>query len=456
MVAVRSVSTTQLFLIAAIGLFVCGTAPYATWAVALLCAYVIALAGITTTLTVIGDATRDVGHVGVASSVPTVWLGDVLLACALLAIWARGGRLKVGWLLAAFTLPASILLVTAWGNTPAQWSGLKLYVTAIISFAVGRWLSENLTENAATILACACLVVSVLHFVVVVAQSRGMMVVRGSTEAAKWISEGRMVGLYIHPAVLGKIMFLLLCFLLPLSSCTRKLTRRLAYAAVTLGAVSTLFTLSRANLLAIVVAIVLWVFLSGRATKAVVKVGIIAGAVAIVALNGGLIAALQERQDADPHGGFRGSVLEIGLGQIHRAPLTGTGPNYYNEVVSQYDHSFAAKGFPVHNAFLLVAAELGIPLASLFFVPLIVTIIMVVSRVARRGQVDLQAAAFLSIIPGIIIIAWTGWGLVATEVLPLWFMAFGFLAERNDIFNVTHQPIDDENRPTVKYSPSPT
>jgi len=216
------VSTNQLVIIAAIGLFVCAVAPYAGWAVAFICGYVITLGGITTPLIVLGDVRS---HVGIASSAPTIWLGDALLACALLAIWADRGRLKFGWHLAAFTLSACVLLVTVWGNTPEQWAGAKLYVTAIISFAVGRWLSENLTEIAATILACACLVVCGLQFLVTVAQSQGIMLLRGgSRDAAIWISDGRMIGLYTHPAYLGKTVFLLFCFLLPLSTCSRKLT----------------------------------------------------------------------------------------------------------------------------------------------------------------------------------------------------------------------------------------
>ncbi len=328
-----------------------------------------------------------------------------------------------------------------WGGTPAQWSGLKLYVTAIVAFAVGRWLSENLTEKSALLLASVCAAVCFLQLVFTVAQSRGVMLLRaGGPDTENWItSEGRMVGLFSHPAILGKTVFLLLCFLLPLSTCRRPLTRRLTYTAVAFGSLATLFTLSRANILAIGIAIVLWVLLSGRASSIAARLGVLAVSIGLIVLNGGLIGALQDRQRADPGGGYRDRLLQTGLGQIESAPFTGTGPNFYTDVVGRYDR-LAAAGFPVHNSFLYPAAELGIPLAILLFVPIVLTIVVRISRIRPHLGLEVQTAALLSIFPGLLLIAWTGWGMIATEALPLWFMGFGFLAANNNFFNRAQPP----------------
>lgn len=442
-------STSQLFCIAAITLFVCAVAPYVGWATAFICGYVITLGGITTTLFTWGTINV---HYGIAPSAPTFWLSDVLLALALLAIWANGGSWGTGWLLVVVGISSGILLMTVWGNTPEQWSGLKVYLTAIIAFGVGRKLGEMLTETSAVVLAWTSLIVCGVEFVATVAQSVGIMLVRaGNTNAAVWINQGRMVGLFDHPSFLGKTVLLQLCFLLPLTASSRALTRRLANTAIVLGTIAVFLTLARANIAAIIAAVLLWTILSRRATTIAVRLaiaGLIGGV--LIAMNSGPIAALQARQYEDPAGGFRDSIFDIGLGQISSAPLTGTGPNYYAEVVGQFDR-LAASGYPLHNSFLYPIAELGIPLALLVFWPVISTIAQTIRRVAENQRLDAQAAALLSIIPGLILVAWTGWGLIVSDALQLWFLAFGFLSVRNAIFTLPRD-LSDEKQPTNMYS----
>lgn len=417
-----------IFSIAVIAGFVIAVAPRAGWPITLVCAYVITLGGITRPLY---QPARETIHYGIASNTPGVTLGDILLVGALLSIWASGGRLKIGWLLAAFTLPAIVLLLTAWGNTPEQWSGLKLYMTALIAYGIGRWLSDNLTEQGTFALACACFVVCLVQFVVTFAQSQGIVLLPlASDDSMRWIAENRMVGLYNHPATLGKTIFLLFCFLLPLSTYNRKTTRRVAYTAIALGSVAALLTLSRANTFAIAVAIFLWVILSGRATSATKRFSTLVIAGLFAAANTDVVSALQIRQAQDPSGGFRDRIFATGLEQIRSAPLTGTGPNYYSETVGQYDR-FAATGYPLHNSILYPSAELGIALGLILFAPLLFTLLQSTRRVLWFKKMDAKSAALFSILPGFIAIAWTGWGMVATEILPLWFMGFGFLISKD-------------------------
>ena len=434
-------STSQLLCIAAVALFVCIAAPYAGWATALVSGYLITLGGISTTLLTLGETKV---HFGIAPNSPTLWLSDVLLALALLAIWAKGGTWSTGWLLAAVGISSCILLVTVWGNTPEQWSGLKAYATAIIAFGVGRKLAESFTENSALVLAWTSLVVCGVQFVATAAQAVGILLVRSSSSnAAVWISEGRMVGLYDHPSILGKTVFLQLCFLLPLTTSGRELARRLANTAIVLGVLAVLLTVARANIAAIVVALLLWTILSRRATTIAVRLaiaGLIGGT--LIALNSGPIAALQARQFDDPMGGYRDSIFDIGLGQIASAPLAGTGPNYYAEVVGQFDR-LAATGYPLHNSFLYPVAELGIPLAILVFLPVILTITRTIQRVVQQKRQDVQSAALFSIIPGLIAIAWTGWGLIVSDTLQLWFLAFGFLSVHTNIFTLPRDHTDE-------------
>lgn len=430
-------STSQLLLIAASILFLVAMAPVAGWAVSFISGYVITLGGLTTTLYEIEGTW---GHYGIARSAPTLSLGDVLLAGALIAVWVQRGRLKVGWLLWAFLLPAVALLLTTWGNTPEQWSGLKLYLTAIVSFGIGRWLSENITEKGAYVLVCSCIVACGLQFTLAFTQARGVILLPlASPEAAHWIAEGRMVGLYNHPGILGRTMFLLFCFLLPLSTSGNPTTRKLAYAAIGMGSVATLLTLSRVNTFAVGVAIILWLLLSGRTSSIATRVGILGVGGALVFLNTDVIAQLQLRQERDPTGGYRDKIFDVGIEQIRSAPFTGTGPNYYSEVVGQYDR-LAATGFPLHNSFLYPVAELGLPLALAFFWPLFLALAQAVRRIRSNGSLDVYSATLIALIPGIVLSAWYGWGLIAAEALPLWYMGFGFLSSRNSFLVVRREP----------------
>jgi hypothetical protein len=245
-------------------------------------------------------------------------------------------------------------------------------------------------------------------------------------------------------------MFLLFCFLLPLSAYRQRTTRRLAFSAIALGSAATLLTLSRAKIFAIGAAVVLWLILSGRASSMWTKLAIVVAMGLVMLLNADIISRLELRQLQDPEGGARQYVLSIGMHQIHSAPFSGTGPNYYVEIVGRYD-GFAAKGFPVHNSFLLPVAELGIPLAIIFFLPLLIVLRQVARRISQHSAIDAQAAALLALLPGIVVIGWTGWALVATESLPLLYVGIGFLASRNDIPGLIQQRVG--RRKASKMSP---
>lgn len=403
--------------------------PAGGWPTALISAYVIAMCGINKII--FSMPGNGVIHYGIAPSAPTIYLSDILLLAALLAIWAAGGRLRIGWLLAAFALPCLVMVLTVWGNTTEQWSGLELYVTALISFGLGRWLSENMTEKGANVLVSACLISCGLQFIASVAQSRGSMF-RVSEAAQGWVQDGRMVGLFNHPGELGKAMFLSFCFLLPLSTSANVTTRRLAYVALGLGSVATLLTLSRANSAAIALAVVIWAIVNRRRNTISTRVGILAGAALVAILNLDTISGLQLRQEVDPEGGYRQQILAVGLEQIQSAFWTGTGPNYYTEVVGQYNH-LAANGFPLHNSLLYPIAEMGLILGLLLLAPVVITLGHAVMRYLNERAIDVQTAALMAVLPGVVIIAWTGWGMIAKVSLPLWFLAFGFLASRHGI-----------------------
>ncbi len=421
-------STSQLVWTAGVFGFLLIAKRTAGWASAFAGAYLLSLCGIPIDLFSIGGTSN---HIGVASSAPAISLGDVFLAAAVLAIWSTGVRLKVGWLLAVFLVPSLIFLLAVWGNTPEQWSGIKLYATALLAFGVGRWLSGTLSDESALVVVCACLIVCAVQFTVAFAQLQGATVIDVGSAGESWISAGRMVGIHSHPAILGRNIFLLFCFLLPLTAYPQRRIRTFAYCAIAIGVFAVLLTLSRANTVAIVSAIVLWVIFNRRADTLLAKISVIAFGGAAIAANSAVISELQDRQAADPSGGYRGRFREVALDRIQEEPLTGVGPNSYVQVVGQYD-IYSATGFPVHNVFLYSIVETGLIVTAILFWPIFITLRAAFGQIIRGERPNSSSAALLSVLPGIFVIASTGWGLLTFYSLPLWFIGFGFLAATNE------------------------
>ncbi|WP_185736249.1 O-antigen ligase [Nocardioides sp. LS1] len=269
------------------------------------------------------------------------------------------------------------------------------------------------------------------HLVAATFQSRGELVgTSGDPAARDWVlNSHRMLGFYNHPSTLGKTTFLLLFFLLPLTMSRSRVARGSAQIGIVLGFIASFLTVSRANVAASACAVLIWILIN---RKAVSNGARIATAVAVGAAtfgNLGAISALETRNQADPTGGPRDQLLSIGLHQIADTPWFGVGANYYSEFVGRYD-PYAATGFPVHNTFLLGVAELGIPLAVVFFSPVLLTVMIGWQRWQRNGFLDARTAAMVATVPGTLLITLTGWGMLSEASLLLWYAALGNLATR--------------------------
>jgi hypothetical protein len=396
----------------------------AGWAGAYVCAYIVSAAGPATTIFALAGLSD---HIGIAASAPTIFFSDILMLSAIFSIWSNGDRLEYGWLLLSFVLVSLIFLFTTWGNTLEQWSGIKLYSTSIIAFSIGRWMQKSINKDISFVLSIACLLSCGAQLLEILAQSRGSTLFGVDNYSLTFIKSGRMVGLFNHPGLAGKYVFLLLCFALPLTTRSEISTRRITYAAIICGLIATIYTQSRANSLAVAVTLVLWIVFSGREISFLTKTGAFCLGGIILVMNSGQVSALQARQEVDPFGGYREWFLKTAFDQIKNAPLSGTGPNYYIEKVGEYD-AFAFAGFPVHNAFVFAIVELGLFLALLFFFPVLAVISSAIGKITYQKNINLQAATVYALLPGFLVISLTGWGLMTSAFLPLWFMGFGFIS----------------------------
>jgi O-antigen ligase len=134
-------------------------------------------------------------------------------------------------------------------------------------------------------------------------------------------------------------------------------------------------------------------------------------------------STIATRIQEDPNGGPRAGLAAAALEQIDRQPW-GIGPNTYVSVVSKYD-AVTASGDPVHNTFLLTAAELGVLGAVLFWLPVagLVTIAWMSRR--RPGFAGSFALAIVASAPGLYVVNATGWAILRGPLLPLWFLVCG-------------------------------
>ncbi|OLT52240.1 O-antigen ligase [Cellulosimicrobium sp. CUA-896] len=159
-----------------------------------------------------------------------------------------------------------------------------------------------------------------------------------------------------------------------------------ATATIITGFLAVGTTLSRGNILACGVLVVVWAFaisrrrFSGRAFGIV----LLAGAASVP-----FLGTLLVRFRLDPDGGSRPELMRAAVEQLQRSPWWGTGPNSYVEVVGRFDTA-TAYGLPVHNAALLLLCELGVVLT----LPLAAFLVVAAGRtLAARRSSDRFASA---------------------------------------------------------------
>lgn|GEM_PF-3217073 len=365
-------------------------------------------------------------HPGVTTWTPRILLPTVVMLLALLpfAPWPRYEDRRPA--LALLVLPVlAVATVAVWDGTSNQWAGVVHLSTAALAWVVGArlapWLGVRTSYD--TVVVGTVLAFFAVQLALCLLQlGGGALAVEASDQG---LSRAR--GTFGHAGDLGKVVVALMALVLPWTVSPVTRLRWAATAALGAGFLVIGTTLSRANILAGGVLLVVWAFaisrrrFSGRAFGIVLLAG-----VASLPFVGALLARFR----LDPEGGSRPELLQAALAQLRRAPWWGTGPNSYVDVVSAYDVA-TASGLPVHNAALLFLCELGIVLC----VPLAVGgVVLVVRALAARRSADpfasASAAALLAAVMAGLVIAVTGWGLLKGTVLLTWVLVPALLYHR--------------------------
>jgi hypothetical protein len=365
-------------------------------------------------------------HVGIArggiSIAPYTVVVFALALCILLGAIHHGRGWSFPPLALLFGALVAVELVFVWPHGAERTAGAIHLLSVVCAWGVGAHLGPRLFRDPKSLrlVAKAIVVIVLVECCVACAQRLGASVNPMDPVTAALMGD-RTNGTMNHPAKLGNDMVLLLILSLGMLGTSNRRTRHVLWLAVILLFIPLGLSQSRANIVAAFSTLVLWSILSPNTRDGKLKWVVPLGAV--VALLP-FVSEVISRWQADPGGGPRGRLHEVALQQISMRPITGTGPNAYISVVSNYD-TLAAQGYPVHNVFLLTAAELGIPVAAVFWFPVLV--LLCLAWRARRcpGPSGSFAVAILASAPGLYVILTTGWGMLQLSIPVLWFFTLG-------------------------------
>jgi hypothetical protein len=364
-------------------------------------------------------------HIGIALSVPSIatytvavlGLGYVLLLRVLYRPRARSLPVSVfvffGFLVVGFS--------TIWRGTDEQFSGALQLGLGFCAWFVGGQLGPLILCQARRVRWIAATIAGIVGIETLVALlQRAGFRINPMKPALAAIMGHRTNGTTNHPDNLGKVLLLLLVLSLGLMGTTDSRARRMLWGAVVLMFIPLGLSEGRANILAALTTVVFWALLSGRRRSTAIRLGIPLVVILFIAPFAGSIA---KRVEEDPNGGGRSGLAAAAYEQIHRQPW-GVGPNSYVSVVSNYDY-LTYTGYPVHDTFLLTAAELGILGAILFWIPVAGLIVVAWISRKRPGFEGSFALAILASAPGLYVVNATGWGMLSLFPLPLWFLIYG-------------------------------
>lgn len=311
------------------------------------------------------------------------------------------------------------------GIGPAQ--ELAYFLIACLAWAVGASTRKAIrnSERRAKLLVIIISAVLALQALISGLQVAGIQLF-ATGELIAELTAGRSNGTFAHPGTLGKAMVCLLALLLPFTLSESRVVRRWALLAMPIGLIPLLLSISRANIVAAAVLLIVWIVFAPRKKTVALKTTA-AAALGIAAIL--FLDQVLARFEADKQGGERSRFLNVALEHIPDHLWLGVGPNNYVNYFGQFD-SLTAEGWPVHNTFLLAVAEVGVLGALLLFGPWLLSMLRAAFRMfsRHRGAVDYRAyiAFALSILP----IALTGWGMLTESIMPLWFFVSAFLMPR--------------------------
>lgn len=358
------------------------------------------------------------GHLAVAT-------GTVVVVALLTFVLLLSGRTRyLPWAYLPFFVWSLLLMCVYWPTDEKNLGNYANLLLAVGAYMIGKWVATQLStmQDSTRIIAWLFLGLVVAQTLIMVLQTLGVPVFALEGRTAEF-EGGRANGTLWHPAVIGKILILLMVLILPLTVAIDRRTRILANWGMFLALVPVGLSGSRSNFIAILAVIFVWILLRRRTagTSGRFWLIVLVGSVALFFLDA-IIARFQQ----DPLGGERGHFQEVALKLISEHFWLGVGPDAYIDRAGEFD-ALTAAGWPVHNVFLLWLAELGFVGAVLWLAPMVVLFVQALGRVRSSGEGGDFSRAYIAAVPGIVLMGVTGWGLAIPSTHFLWFFILGIV-----------------------------
>lgn len=363
-----------------------------------------------------------VPHVGVAPATVVVTAYAAVVGVGFLTVLFKYSRVPLWRQWLPFFSCALLGVAFVWSPLGGrEISGLMQYLLAPMAWTIGIAARRHLRYRSRIVQVIA--VVLALQVAIVVCQRLGMSI-NSLSLAQQELMGNRANGTLSHPNDLGKVTVLLCCLALSVYEGSSERIKRLVVVSFVMGGVIIIATGGRAVLFGYVAMILFWLLLQRSSVVAFSKKLGVIGLLAV----GGVASAgvLLERFATDPSGGSRSSLAEVAMRSISERPWFGVGPNNYVSTVGLTD-SLTLSGVPVHNLFLLAAAEIGILGCVFLFLPALRGLMRAVRYRRAEGEDGAFARVGLAFLPSAMVMGLTGWGLLGGYVLPLLFFSLGWL-----------------------------
>jgi hypothetical protein len=348
----------------------------------------------------------------------------IVLALGIAGLTTTSGRRALMMFLPFFVV-LTLGFAFVWPGDQANWGNAINLCVGVAAWVAGTFLSSKVNRDGSIARFIAVFVLAIFSFemVVTVLQSAGVHIFAPGQRTLE-LEGSRANGTYNHPSTVGKVVLLLTMMILPLSHSRDRVTSTSVRIAMLVGLIPVVISESRANIISVVVMLFIWSILSpppkGRGNRFALPGLIVAAGLAA-------LPTIIARFANDPGGGERQHFMEVALAIIPKSLWFGVGPGDYIPVAGQFDW-LTAQGWPVHNVFILETAEVGILATAFFFFPAIILYITAIGRLGSRDPSADYGRAALAALPGILIIATTGWGILQPFLLMLWFLGWGYMS----------------------------
>ena len=360
-------------------------------------------------------------YAGIATESPTLYTYTIAVVIAGVAMAVAAPRRFLAGLLPwlPFLVWLVVLAISTWTMSPRTYSGLLQLSLGAVAFAIG--VAAQGFDRGGSVLAWVFAAVAWLQLLAIGLAAAGFPLRRITGPRALDLL-GRAIGLTSHPGELAKLLFF--CALCALTLPQRTAWERWA-TWLTLGAAMVGISLAQsrtvlAGTVAMVLIFVMLELAAGRwQRRHLVLIGL------AVALGLASLPWLIQRFIADPGGGARQHITQVAAAVIAQHPWSGVGPNAYVAVVGGLD-PLTATGVPAHNIFLLSAAEIGIAGAALLWLPFFGVIGRAAYQLWRTRGTDLAGRVLVSAVPGIALMAITGWGLLQGPYFLIFALVVGY------------------------------